>query len=101
MKGLAASIVESLEAAAAAGVEPWMRGQILHVLDGPSEPLLERLVSGTSLHAARRAEEMEAAAEHLRGLGVEPHVALAAAARLEAISRARAKADAAEPADLM
>jgi 3-hydroxyisobutyrate dehydrogenase-like beta-hydroxyacid dehydrogenase len=87
MKGLAASVVESLEAASAAGAEPWLRDQILQVLDSPSEQLLERLVSGTSLHAVRRTEEMEAAAEHLRGLGIEPHVALAAAARLEEISR--------------
>jgi 3-hydroxyisobutyrate dehydrogenase-like beta-hydroxyacid dehydrogenase len=101
MKGLAASVVESLEAASEAGAEPWLRDQILRVLRSPSEQLLERLVSGTSLHATRRREEMEAAAEHLHRLGVEPHIALAAAARLADISRATTEHDAAEQADLI
>jgi 3-hydroxyisobutyrate dehydrogenase-like beta-hydroxyacid dehydrogenase len=90
MKGLAASVVESLEAARACGAEDWLRDQILGVLESPGGPLLERLVSGTEAHAARRTDEMEAAADHLRELGVEPRVTLAAAAWLEEIaSRAR------------
>jgi len=89
MKGLAASMVESLEAAQACGIEAWLRGQILRELDRPSAELVDRLVSGTALHAARRMEEMAAAAELLASLGVEPRVALAAEGWLEEIATRR------------
>ena len=80
MKGIAASAIESLEAAEAAGVADRVRADIASVL---GEPLLERLLTGSRLHAARRAEEMHAAAEHVRDLGVPPRIATAAAAWLE------------------
>ena len=80
MKGVAASAIESLEAAEAAGVAERVRADIASVL---GEPLLERLLTGSRTHAARRAEEMHAAAEHVRDLGVPPRVATAAAAWLE------------------
>jgi 3-hydroxyisobutyrate dehydrogenase-like beta-hydroxyacid dehydrogenase len=92
MKGLAAAILESLAAADACGLEGWLREEIAHVLDGPGEPLVERLVSGSRLHALRRRDEMEAAAEHLASLGVEPRVARAAAAWLEELSSVRLEA---------
>jgi 3-hydroxyisobutyrate dehydrogenase-like beta-hydroxyacid dehydrogenase len=82
MKGLAAAALESLAAGAACGIEAWVRGEIVRTLDGPGESLLERLVSGTQLHASRRKDEMAAAAEYLDELGVEPRVARAAAAWL-------------------
>ena len=82
MKGLAAAIVESLAAAEAAGCEAWLREEIVAVLENADEALLDRLVRGSRLHAKRRVDEMRAAAELLRGLGVEPHVAEAAAALL-------------------
>lgn len=58
MKGLAALIIEGLTAARAGGDEPWLRAQIASELgpDGPA--LVERLVSGTFQHAARREHEM-------------------------------------------
>jgi 3-hydroxyisobutyrate dehydrogenase-like beta-hydroxyacid dehydrogenase len=90
MKGLAASIVESLEAAAACDLEEWLREEIVRALDTPGAQLLERLVSGTQRHAARRRDEMAAAAELLSELGVEPRIALAAEALLEDVGRARA-----------
>jgi 3-hydroxyisobutyrate dehydrogenase-like beta-hydroxyacid dehydrogenase len=86
MKGLAASAVESLRAARAAGCEPWLAAEITRVLDGPGAPLLERLVEGTAIHAVRRIDEMKAACELLEELGVEPHVARASAASLEDLS---------------
>ncbi len=86
MKGLAAAAVESLRAARAAGCEPWLADEIARVLDGPGGPLLERLVQGSSRHAARRIDEMEAACELLSELGVEPHVARAAVASLEELA---------------
>ena len=91
MKGLAASAVESLRAARAAGWEPWLEGEITRVLDGPGGPLLERLVEGSSRHAARRIAEMEAACELLVELGVEPHVARAATASLEELDAEHAR----------
>jgi hypothetical protein len=46
-------------------------------------PLLERLLSGSRAHAARRVEEMTAAAAYVDELGVSPRVAAAAAGWLE------------------
>jgi 3-hydroxyisobutyrate dehydrogenase-like beta-hydroxyacid dehydrogenase len=80
MKGVAAAAIESLEAAKAAGAEDRVRADIADVLGGP---LLDRLLSGSRAHAARRVGEMEAAAAYLEELGVEPRVASAAAAWLE------------------
>ena len=39
------------------------------------EPLLDRLLEGSRAHAARRVDEMEAARELLRELGIEPRIA--------------------------
>jgi 3-hydroxyisobutyrate dehydrogenase-like beta-hydroxyacid dehydrogenase len=83
MKGIAAALVESLRAAEAAGCEEWLRDDLAHVLD---EKLLERLVSGSSRHAVRRIVEMEAAADLLEELGVEPRIANAARAWLEELA---------------
>ena len=76
MKGVAAAAIESLEAARAAGVEGRVHADLAAVI---GEPLLERLLSGSRLHAVRRVEEMRAAAAYLEDLGVEPRVASAAA----------------------
>jgi len=79
MKGLAASVVESLAAAEAAGCADWLRADVAATLRDADESLVERLVGGSRQHAVRRIAEMEAAAELLRELEVEPHVAEAAA----------------------
>jgi 3-hydroxyisobutyrate dehydrogenase-like beta-hydroxyacid dehydrogenase len=79
MKGLAASAIESLAAAEAAGHAAWLRDQISGVI---GQQLLERLVEGSRAHATRRVDEMEAAADLLRELGVEPRIAEASAAML-------------------
>jgi 3-hydroxyisobutyrate dehydrogenase-like beta-hydroxyacid dehydrogenase len=76
MKGLAAAAIESVEAARAAGAEEWVRADIASVI---GEPLLERLLTGSRAHAARRVDEMRAAADYLEELGVRPRVAAAAA----------------------
>jgi 3-hydroxyisobutyrate dehydrogenase-like beta-hydroxyacid dehydrogenase len=83
MKGLAASVVESIEAARTRGAEDWLRREIADVV---GEPLLERLLSGTVTHAERRLDEMEAAAAYLKELGVEPRVSRAAAQWLEQLA---------------
>jgi 3-hydroxyisobutyrate dehydrogenase-like beta-hydroxyacid dehydrogenase len=80
MKGMAAAAIESLEAARAAGVEERVRADLAAVI---GEPLLERLLSGSKTHAARRVDEMQAAAAYVDELGIEPRTALAAAAWLQ------------------
>jgi 3-hydroxyisobutyrate dehydrogenase-like beta-hydroxyacid dehydrogenase len=80
MKGLAASAVESMRAAEAAGYADWLAGEIADVI---GQLVLDRLLEGSERHAARRVDEMEAAAELLRELGVEPRIATASAALLE------------------
>jgi 3-hydroxyisobutyrate dehydrogenase-like beta-hydroxyacid dehydrogenase len=79
MKGLAASALESLHAAEAAGHAGWLEGEIAAVI---GEALLERLVEGSRRHAARRVDELDAARELLLELGVEPRMASASAAVL-------------------
>lgn len=76
MKGIAAASIEALEAARAAGVEDRVRADIAGVL---GEPLLDRLLSGSRTHAARRVDEMQAAAAYVTELGIEPRIATAAA----------------------
>jgi 3-hydroxyisobutyrate dehydrogenase-like beta-hydroxyacid dehydrogenase len=80
MKGLAASAIESLEAARAAGAEERIAAEIASVI---GRPLLERLLSGSRAHAGRRVVEMRAAAEYLEELGVRPRVSGAAEQWLE------------------
>jgi 3-hydroxyisobutyrate dehydrogenase-like beta-hydroxyacid dehydrogenase len=82
MKGLAAAVIESLEAARAASVEDRLHADIAAVIGAP---LLDRLLSGTRTHAARRADEMRTAAAYLEELGVPPRVATAAAEWIEQI----------------
>ena len=83
MKGLAAAALESMDAARRRGADEWLRREIAEVI---GEPLLDRLLSGSVTHAARRREEMEAAATYLEELGVEPRVSRAAAGWLERLA---------------
>jgi len=76
-KGLAAAVIESLRAAEAAGCEDWIRENIRHELASASAATLDRLEQGSIQHARRRADEMAAAGELLRELGVPPRVASA------------------------
>ena len=77
-KGLAAAVVEALAAGEAAGCADWLRGNIGAELASFDDRTIERLVDGTRRHARRRADEMTAAAEQLRELGVPPRVTAAA-----------------------
>ncbi|MGW0434199.1 DUF1932 domain-containing protein [Micromonospora sp. NPDC003197] len=74
-KGLAAAVVEALAAAEAAGCAEWLRDNISAELAGFDEHTIDRLVDGTHKHARRRADEMTAATEQLRDLGVTPRIA--------------------------
>jgi 3-hydroxyisobutyrate dehydrogenase-like beta-hydroxyacid dehydrogenase len=83
MKGLAASAVESVAAAEAAGHGDWLKDEIAAVI---GRPLLDRLLEGSRAHAARRVDEMEAAAELLVEFGVEPRIARASAELLAGLA---------------
>ncbi|MBP2328258.1 3-hydroxyisobutyrate dehydrogenase-like beta-hydroxyacid dehydrogenase [Kibdelosporangium banguiense] len=76
-KGLAAAVVEALEAARAAGCEQWLRDNVAEELARADESTVDRLVTGTRQHAVRRADEMSAATDMLAELGVEPAIAAA------------------------
>ena len=85
-KGMAASIVEALEAARAAGDEEWLREHIAAELTAADARSVERIVDGTARHALRRAAEMQAAADMLAELGVQPAMADASRAVHERLS---------------
>jgi 3-hydroxyisobutyrate dehydrogenase-like beta-hydroxyacid dehydrogenase len=88
-KGLAAAVVEALAAGDAAGCGDWLRENISAELAGFDEHTIDRLVVGTHTHAVRRADEMAAATEQLRELGVPPRVAVAARDLLRELAAGR------------
>ena len=76
MKGIAAAAIEALEAARAAGVEDRVRADIA----GRARRAAARAAAlRLPRHAARRVDEMRAAAAYVEELGVEPRIASAAA----------------------
>ena len=79
MKGLAAAVVESMQAAEQAGHADWLAGEIAALV---GLPLFERALEGSRKHAARRVDEMAAARDLLVELGVEPRIASASAEQL-------------------
>jgi 3-hydroxyisobutyrate dehydrogenase-like beta-hydroxyacid dehydrogenase len=84
-KGMAAAVVEALDAAKAAGLEEWLRGNIRDELIRSNAATLDRLVDGSVKHAVRRRDEMAAATELLEELGLSPRIAPAARDVLEAL----------------
>jgi 3-hydroxyisobutyrate dehydrogenase-like beta-hydroxyacid dehydrogenase len=85
-KGLAAAIGESLAAAERLGFEEWLHADLERTLSEADGALLERLIEGSRLHAARRVDEMRAAVEMLDELGLEPRVAAAAEVWLRSLA---------------
>jgi 3-hydroxyisobutyrate dehydrogenase-like beta-hydroxyacid dehydrogenase len=86
-KGMAAAVVEALEAARAAGYEQWLREHLAVELTAADAGTLERITEGTYRHAARRTAEMEAAAAMLTELGVSPLMADASRALHERLAQ--------------
>ena len=68
MKGLAAVVIESVGAAELAGAETWLREQIVAELSGDAQALIQRLIDGSAMHAARRAHEVADAKRYLQEL---------------------------------
>lgn len=69
MKGLAATVLESVAAARAVGAEDWLIDQIAAELGPSGHALVERILTGTPVHAARREAEMSDARKFLEALG--------------------------------
>jgi 3-hydroxyisobutyrate dehydrogenase-like beta-hydroxyacid dehydrogenase len=84
IKGMTAVLIEAMRASAAAGlaVETW--ANLVEQFTAADEAFLQRLVEGTGAHAARRLHEMEAAADLLDELGIEP---LLTSATVESLRR--------------
>jgi 3-hydroxyisobutyrate dehydrogenase-like beta-hydroxyacid dehydrogenase len=86
MKGLAALLVESLQAAEAAGLAAETWDNVVRQLAEADEALVRRLVTGTPRHAKRRIEEMDATAALLADLDVDPKMTEATAETLRRIA---------------
>ncbi len=79
MKGIASLMIEMLEGAHAYGVADDVVASLSKSLDGtPFVSHLNRLVTGTGVHAKRRGHELEGSADLLKDVGVEPTMTLAA-----------------------
>ncbi|HKU10496.1 MAG TPA: DUF1932 domain-containing protein [Sinomonas sp.] len=78
MKGLAAVVCEAVEAGRRAGYEEWVRGQIAAELAGDGQSTIDRFLTGSAKHAARRADEMAAVADYCEALGAPSHMSAAA-----------------------
>jgi 3-hydroxyisobutyrate dehydrogenase-like beta-hydroxyacid dehydrogenase len=90
-KGMAASVVEALDAARAAGDEEWLRAHIAAELAAADAAIVDRITDGTRKHAVRRAAEMEAVADMLTELGVPPLMASASRALHERLAEGEAR----------
>jgi 3-hydroxyisobutyrate dehydrogenase-like beta-hydroxyacid dehydrogenase len=86
MKGLAAVVLETVAAGAAAGCPDWVRGQIAGELGPGGAALVDRLITGSALHAVRRVDEMEAVRGQLAELGVRADVCEATLTWLRALA---------------
>lgn len=82
-KGVAAVILECLEAAEALHMTEYARTQMLKIIY--NEPMIDRFVTGSIKHAKRRVEEMEAVVEMLNSIGVSSFTSQAAVQRLKEI----------------
>jgi 3-hydroxyisobutyrate dehydrogenase-like beta-hydroxyacid dehydrogenase len=81
-KGMSAAVVEALAAAHVLGLDDWLTDVITEEFSNSGADSVERIVTGTNRHAARRADEMEAAGKMLADLGVDHDIADASAVLL-------------------
>jgi 3-hydroxyisobutyrate dehydrogenase-like beta-hydroxyacid dehydrogenase len=80
-KGVAAVVIECLEAAEKLNMTEYARAQMLKIIY--DEPMIDRFVSGSIKHAKRRVEEMEAVVEMLNSIGVSAFTSQASVNRLK------------------
>jgi len=86
VKGMHAAFFEGYQAAEKLGLTEWYVHEVGGTLDELNASATDRILNGTRLHAARRTQEMQAAADLLRALQLEPHVTSAAIAILREIA---------------
>jgi 3-hydroxyisobutyrate dehydrogenase len=86
MKGLAAVVTEAVNAGAAAGYEPWIRDQIAAQLAGDGHAVIDRFLTGSRIHAERRAQEMHDTAQYLTELEVPADMTRATEAALRRLA---------------
>lgn len=91
MKGFAALLVESIEAARAAGLADETWENLVAQFTAADEALMRRLVEGTAPHSTRRLHEMEATAALLAELGVDPVMTRATVESLRRIDEGEAE----------
>lgn len=84
-KGVAAVVMECLEAAEALNMVDYARAQMMTILG--DELLIDRFVKGSKKHAGRRIHEMEAVVEMLDSIGVSAFTSRAALEKLNEINR--------------
>jgi 3-hydroxyisobutyrate dehydrogenase-like beta-hydroxyacid dehydrogenase len=85
VKGLAAVVIESIEAARAAGLADSTWENVVAQITSADEGFLRRIIEGTGTHAQRRRHEMAAAAELLESLGVDPVMTRSTVAGLDRV----------------
>lgn len=88
MKGMATALLEALEAAETQHCGEWLRDNIAAELERADGALIERLITGSKVHARRRVDEMAAAENLLHELSVDAGVTRASKARLELLALA-------------
>jgi len=86
MKGIAALMIEMLQASDAYGVSENVVASVGKSLDGiPFTSHLDRLVTGTAIHCHRRAAELKGSAAMLAEAGIADYMTVAAKKRHEAL----------------
>ena len=100
MKGLAAVLIEALEAAHRYGIADAVAADIARYMnERPFEQVVKRFVCGTAVHAERRVHEMGEAIALLKSLGSSTRMTRATRANLKEMASMglRARFDAHEP----
>jgi 3-hydroxyisobutyrate dehydrogenase-like beta-hydroxyacid dehydrogenase len=87
-KGIAAVVMECLEAAQALNMSEFARAQMMTIMR--DEAMIDRFVNGSIKHARRRVHEMEAVVEMLNSIGVSAFTSQAAMRRLKEITEKEA-----------
>ena len=88
MKGIAALLLEMLEAAHRYHVEELVIGSISETMDGKSfHETMNRLVTGTAIHAVRRAAELAGSIDMLESSNIDATMSKAAKDKLDLLSR--------------
>ncbi len=83
-KGVAAVVLECLEAAEALDMSDYARAQMMTILQ--DELMIDRFVEGSKKHAERRIHEMEAVVEMLDSIGVSAFTSQASIEKLKELS---------------